>query len=40
MSVYTIIDMDSPVRACVTLAVGASARRMNSLLMPGIGLKE
>ena len=25
---------------CVTLAVGASARRMKSLLMPGIGLKE
>lgn len=25
---------------CPTLAAGASARRINSLLMPGIGLKE
>lgn len=25
---------------CVTLADGASARRMKSLLMPGTGLKE
>lgn len=40
MSVHTITDIDSPVCVRVTLAVGASARRMNSLLMPGIGLKE